>query len=92
MERETFTGDWTEKGYKGYYVKGQTWNGWESPSFNIDTLTTIINDSEGWTLEEHKGERFLIDDTYPDEPQTLGFGPLFSLEGWCWYLEEKEVS
>lgn len=65
---------------KGYYIEGDTWNGWEQPLFERNMMLKII---EGFTKagyrtwEDNESGHFVIVDD-PEGPAFTFFEPLTS--------------
>ncbi|KDN57650.1 hypothetical protein [Exiguobacterium sp. AB2] len=80
MKEKYFIIEPLTKPVKGYYLEGDTWNGWEQPRFERSTMLEIIEKFKkagyrAW--EDEKDGCFVIVDD-PDTPVFTIFKPLTS--------------
>jgi len=69
-----FDADWMPEGKKyAGWTTGQLWNGWGTPSFELDVAREVAKDlSDGWNVTfDPKAERFVLKSQYNDEEEYI---------------------
>ncbi|STO53299.1 hypothetical protein [Exiguobacterium aurantiacum] len=68
---------------KGYYFEGETWNGWEQPSFERSVMRELIEefkDAGYQAWEEGEGDSFVVVDD-PESNLSTIFRPVLKNGG-----------